>query len=470
MQNTQVGRKLENPFTVENMSKALDNLTKSARISKAVTIETSHIYIKFKPKNKVELDILKRDSTIDYYEYPLDYELISIGDHYHDPSLPDNIPTYQYASIPINQIIPQGIDYEVIANCYIPDDLPENTQPNGRKMSEDMADALIEEAFKITGNTLENESNENTRVTALSNKRPKGTISVMFNGVLTPIEGLEVRAKRWLTTHKGFTNVNGYFECDGTYKRDWNYEIRWERHNYRLNDGNKNGVGLPVAQNTTSDLNIGIQNWPEQEFYAHNFMGCYQYYYGDIKGLRRPPENSVSHPQMTIACNMVVKSEGNIFTNGEHRDSYRFKGGKFDWIEVYNPNNLVTWRTDTDEYATLIHELAHASHWQLDKNRWDNIDAKLVESWARGVEVEITRIKFQYYKAQYQGNYTSLIVDLIDNNPYNTNTLDNVTGYTIKNLENALVGQQDWTGYMYSIKDKFNNPTENEIEKLFSSL
>ncbi|MBY0424897.1 MAG: hypothetical protein K2Q22_04605, partial [Cytophagales bacterium] len=82
-------RKLENPYSVSNMQRAYANISKSdARIALSeIVVATTHKYIKFKPKNVEELAVLKQDSSLVLYTYPLDYE-ISQGSAYHDPSVP----------------------------------------------------------------------------------------------------------------------------------------------------------------------------------------------------------------------------------------------------------------------------------------------------------------------------------------------------------------------------------------------
>ena len=85
---TQLGKKLENPYSVTNMKRAWESLNKSSKVSKNGNIETTHLYVKFSPKTEEELDMLKRDSTLVLYQIPLDYEVTGNGDFYHDPEVP----------------------------------------------------------------------------------------------------------------------------------------------------------------------------------------------------------------------------------------------------------------------------------------------------------------------------------------------------------------------------------------------
>lgn len=69
-----LGKKLDNPYSVENVKKALnilidDNQLKSASIDEN-EICTTHLYVRFLPKNEKELDLIKRDTLLDIYDYP----------------------------------------------------------------------------------------------------------------------------------------------------------------------------------------------------------------------------------------------------------------------------------------------------------------------------------------------------------------------------------------------------------------
>jgi hypothetical protein len=73
-----LGKKLENPYSVTNMKKALNNLKSTSKKTAATTsgsvkatmsndieiaIIPTHLYVKFIPKNDKELSILESDST-----------------------------------------------------------------------------------------------------------------------------------------------------------------------------------------------------------------------------------------------------------------------------------------------------------------------------------------------------------------------------------------------------------------------
>ncbi|MCZ8216335.1 MAG: hypothetical protein O9262_08865, partial [Cyclobacteriaceae bacterium] len=119
-----LGKKLDNPYSVENMQKAWKNLqaTNSNARTSDVEITTTHYYLRFKPKNEGELSLLKLDTTLIIYDYPLDYEITELGNFYHDPSIPIDQPTYKYCAVTIDKQLPLGVEYELLAFLFIPDD------------------------------------------------------------------------------------------------------------------------------------------------------------------------------------------------------------------------------------------------------------------------------------------------------------------------------------------------------------
>lgn len=299
-----LGEKLENPYSVENMQKALGNLKSSKVSAKSssvndIEITTTHLYLRFKPKNEDELNILKADSTFVLYDYPLDYEITENGYFYKDPEVTGDQPTYQYCAVPVDKKLPDAVEYELLANLFIPDEDSDDDTENkkgSKSYAIDLVDVLVDEALKITNNLSDTNSQEKSNLFSRRSKwRPAGTIKVWDDNIGTSgnyigVQGVQVRARRWLTTHRGIADSDGDYSCDGRFRRDANYSIDWERYDFALQDGWLNGAtynGPKKRGNWNLDLNSG-----KQKYYATIFRAAYHYYYKDIRGLRRPPQNS----------------------------------------------------------------------------------------------------------------------------------------------------------------------------------
>ena len=120
---TDIGKKLDNPYTVANMRKALANLATKGDVKKVENLITaSHYYIKFMPKDDAEYSLLKVDSNLVIYPFPLDVKLSKNNKgSYREPGLPDGVPTYQYAAVPVGYKLPK-VGYEVLADLYLPNE------------------------------------------------------------------------------------------------------------------------------------------------------------------------------------------------------------------------------------------------------------------------------------------------------------------------------------------------------------
>ena len=153
---TVLGKRLDNPYTVENMRKAWASLVASDPSLRAsdIRIFTSHLHIRFKPRNEEELSIIRQDPTLILFPYPMDYEIIQGGHYYHDPEVPKDRPTYQYCSVPVGKVLPSGVEYELLAEAFIPEEVEMRNRviPNGRVDQDDLTDALVYEAHRLTGN------------------------------------------------------------------------------------------------------------------------------------------------------------------------------------------------------------------------------------------------------------------------------------------------------------------------------
>ena len=468
-----LGEKLENPYSVENMQKALGNLKKSNVSAKSssvndIEITTTHLYLRFKPKNEDELNILKVDSTFVLYDYPLDYEITENGYFYKDREVIGDQPTYQYCAIPVDKKLPNGVEHELLANLFIPDEDSDDDTENkiaGKSYATDLVDALVDEALRITNNLFENNTEGKSSLAARRSKwRPAGTIKVWHDVLNTfvGVEGVKVRARRWFTTHRGIANASGYYSCDGRFRRDANYSIDWERYDFAIRDGWLNGATYNGPKKRGNwDLNLKDD---KQAYYATIFRAAHHYYYKDIKGLRRPPQNSFWRTQMKIRAHLQnVSEEGSL---GTHNSGWRAFG-------LHSPIKIYTYnRQSRDTYSTVIHELAHASHWNMNRSSFRDIpanEARVKESWARGVEWELTRMVYSNYRApEIRPKYTLVVMDMIDSDNRFGNTFftsgEGVSGYTIRQIEDALNNQKSWLNWKNNIKNRYNNGTENNLD------
>ncbi|MBK6283709.1 MAG: hypothetical protein IPF54_14590 [Draconibacterium sp.] len=86
----QLGKKINDPFAIYNMKNAVLNLKSAGVDVQEEELVPNKIYLRFLPKSEEEWQILKNDTNLILYDYPLDYEIEVYGTYYHDPELPDS--------------------------------------------------------------------------------------------------------------------------------------------------------------------------------------------------------------------------------------------------------------------------------------------------------------------------------------------------------------------------------------------
>lgn len=477
-----LGAKLENPYSLKNMQRAYDLLDQKTKSDDSFKLSATHLYLKFKPANEEELTKIKQDTSIVWYSYPMDHEEIPDSENYHDPAIPDSLPTYQYASINIDKwsvVSFKDIEHEILEELFIPDEdkIGMETRSGGytgsNGLSDDVVDKLVTTAFIITHNEV-----ELNQTKSRGKWRPQGVITYEDEHLgKIGMEGVRVDVKRWFTTHTGFVDANGYYSCDGRFKGSAKYNFKMERYNFRINGA---GVREHYSSNTRKgnfDYHFSRKVNESEYFIATIFRAAFHYYYKDIQGLRRPPMNSTWKQQLKIKA----RNSSDELINGNF-SSYRRFLGLGNHIHIFN-QLLIPDRTTINIYATTIHELAHASHWAMsDKEgckhkHFLNAETKMVESWASGVQWALTKMIYTSYKGRNYStknpNYTNIVIDLVDeegdiNNGKNKNQGDFVSGYTILQIENALIGCESWNMWRDHLK-KINNETKENVNILFAA-
>ncbi len=240
-----LGKKLQNPFTVQNMQLAFEQLNKSeikGRIQETF-IRPTHLYVKVAPRNWNEYDLLRADSSIFYENYPIDYEILQQGT-YHDPAVPDSLPTYQYTSIPINYRLPSEIDYQILDELYLPreDSLLQDQSGRLNADTEETIDLLEYQALLLTDNLPKDseKAGSSGKVAGLlpSKFTPNGSVRVRDSRLgIIPFRGIKIRTRRWFEVHEAITDATGNYRASGTYRYDFHYDLIYERADFDVRSG-----------------------------------------------------------------------------------------------------------------------------------------------------------------------------------------------------------------------------------------
>lgn len=432
-----LGLQLENPYALDVMQEARAQLLEeNPGMSIPAITAPSHYYVRFAPANDDELYTLLQDTTVHFFDFPLDREVVS-GVYYHDPAIADSLPTYQYASIPVEKWLrdysDSAISHEILEDLFIPEDeedffggggdddgdgnwwdngnitpsIPENPwipslpgdgeiNPNTVTLSaEDIIDMLVDKAMYLTGN-LDSDSDTSTQSVAGTNSSngrwtPSGRITTYDNLAATqiPLEGVKVLARRWFTTYTGFTDANGYFTCDGSFKKPANYCIKWERAYWDIREGwfgqaYYNGPKLQSEWN----LNIGSEGGKSLR-YATIHRAAHRFFYKNDT-LAKPRGLS----KVKIAYQHRAADEDGV----EGRYWLEFGLGIFPDIQIFGFNDNTSLNTQ-HIFTNTSHELGHAAHWTNSTINFADAgitgDLNFIESWARCVEYVMTTIEYK---------------------------------------------------------------------------
>ncbi len=490
-----LGQKLNNPYTISNMAASFDTLTAKGIISNVVpNIRPTHYYIKFTPVDIDEYEILKSDTTLVLYDYPLDYEIIQNGNRYHDPILPDSIPTYQYGVVKAGYTLNHNIAYEIISELYIPEVDSLLIGSNSSNMG--YVDKLLDQAYIQTNNfsdTIKSVLDDNAK-----SFHPGGNILINDtridpNNNNIGMEGVEMRARRWYTTYYSRTDFYGNFRMSGSFKRPCNYSLHFDQRHFTVREHLFGFTAWINGPKISGDWKYTITNGYDR-FVGHIFRGAFRYHYGIIDGLQRPYRPSGNR---TIYIGI---------------DGVRDWSG-VNWI-VFPIIKIARYRNGNIEYAsdeifsTTVHETAHTSHviiMNAGTIQYSQVTTQLQESWPIGVEWWLTKLEYKYirgihsygdwnydvsvqypnqYAYQYWNStishdYTPLFIDLTDSHnefgqfyqgrPAGT-VNDQVVGYTFYGIEkNVLKHSYGLTSLKTQLKNnKPSGVTDAQIDLLIS--
>jgi hypothetical protein len=128
---TILGNPRVNPYTVQKMTEAWNNLNGT----NLPTLPATHRYVKFMPATLEQFKKLNETELV-LFDYPLEYEIIQMGDYYDDPAVPEGGIPPLYTVVEANAGFPTTIPHEIKAELLL---APGDSY-------------LVKEAFRLTGN------------------------------------------------------------------------------------------------------------------------------------------------------------------------------------------------------------------------------------------------------------------------------------------------------------------------------
>lgn len=244
---TQLGKKLENPYTLAVMRKAYSKLMETPTEYDHSILDISDIrptdrYVKFFVKSDDEMERLEEDSLY-LSQVPLDYEVLVEGDYFGLDKVDQEQGIWVYTCVPFDYQAPVGIQYEVIEELFLTEPSyisGEETKSevrsiHGKEISAEFLDDLEDIALQITGNYTEPEDEEEDALARRKKRRPQGYVKV-YNTTDRKYEGVpqvRVRTRRWFKFGKAWTSGSGYYSVNRRYRRNCRYTVIFKnRYNW----------------------------------------------------------------------------------------------------------------------------------------------------------------------------------------------------------------------------------------------
>lgn len=269
-----------NPYAIDVMQGVYDTYSLDD-----ITLEPTDLYVRFLPQDSIQLQSLYIDYDLELFDFPLDIDMPENA-VYVDPNIAEGDFTWLYTTVKPSFAFPENIRYEILEECYIPDD--DETIVNTRTGSVNVEEA----AFSSLGYDIE-ELNPITRV----RERPEGDIMVYDNKNKNyqPVKGVKVRCHRFVKWSTTFTDENGHYIMDSKFRYNPHYAIvfgnikgfdiwgNWgplARANYNMGWNSNTGKDAQIGENSTA--------W---EWCATN-NAAYDYYkMCEETGIPKPPAN-----------------------------------------------------------------------------------------------------------------------------------------------------------------------------------
>ena len=356
-----LGARLENTYKTENITKALQTLypTKADRVE----VKTTDLYVRFLPKTEEQFALLE-SYELKLSDHPLDYEIVKEGDWYHDPEVPDDKMTWQYAVVPHDFVFPE-MEYEIIDECHISVNDPATRSADGIDW-----EAVERQAYLLTGN-----ADHLLPETKAEKVYPSGRITIvdkdLDGGVPVGVKGVRVSCNSFVKFAHAYTDENGYYKMDKTFSLKLNYRLVFE--NVKGFSIGFNAILVPASTSTLGTsapdgVNVTVTEKSESKLFKRCVANntAYDYYnrcdFDDLN-ISRPPAGL-----RIWIFHKLQSSSALMMHHGAVLDMSfvsSFLGDFAPLLQVFLPDLTIGLKGRDDYssiYSEVCHELAHASH------------------------------------------------------------------------------------------------------------
>lgn len=374
---------MPNPYALDVMQSVYD----SYNVDK--TLNPTDLYVRFMPRDSSQLQSLLYDYNLELFDYPLDIDLEE-GEVYVDPSVQEGDFTWLYTTVKPDFVFPEGLQYEIIEECYLPED--------GETVIETKGGAVIleDEAFKSLGYEPE-------VLTKGSSDSPSGNIQVYDDslGVNVPVKGVKIRCRVFVKCASAYTDENGDYAIEEEFWLKPHYSIVFDNikdftvwgnvgplapANYNLGKHSKSGWSADIVKNCSAWYWCAINN------------AAYDYYeYCEDSGIHKPPYRlkiltfanvrSGSAPMLRRINTPIICLSDNLLWTYYANVGLVMGNFLLQMVRVILPDITIGLldKDYEDIYEVVNHELSHASHFAIAHSPfWAEYISYIISSGAYG--------------------------------------------------------------------------------------
>lgn len=368
-----LGEQLEDPYSVVNITKAVESLypTKAGSIQ----VEPTDYYVRFLPSDQYQFDKLM-SLGIDLLDHPMDYRIVREGDYYIDPEVEEGSITWQYSVVRKDFVFPKDIRCEILDVCYIAD------HDTGTKADGIDWNAVEAEAYRITGNG----DMLGTGTRAGSSGTPEGRITILddkYDSEPVGVAGVKVSCNSFVKIATAFTDESGYYSM----KKSFSTDVR-----YRLVFKNTKGFGIglnlllvPASVSTLgkwkpSGFSCSINADSDKWLFARCAVNNAVYDYCEScssagERMKTPPTNLRIWLFQNLGASAPLMLQQGCMVDGTVVGE--FLGDYASLVKTFLPDVVLGLQGVMKNYSTIysetIHQMAHASHFvQVGKKYWNS--------------------------------------------------------------------------------------------------
>lgn len=379
-----LGKKLEDPYSVINITKALESLypTKAGEIE----VSATDLYVRFLPGSQEELDYLE-SLGVEMLDHPVDYEILVDGDYYHDPEIPEEEITWQYAVLSPDFDFPPGIRYEILDRCHITEhDVFTRAGGDGIDW-----DAVEKESFRLTGNASMLEDGGMAKSGAAS---PEGRITLVddrYPDSPAGVKGVRVACNVFVKIGQAYTDSEGWYRIDKSFSSKPRYFLVFKNSkgfgiglNLILVGGSMSTMGRQSQEGYSLEVGKDSDKSLFARCVVNNTTWDYMEMCKSSSGVMMAPPANL---RLWI-LNRFDASSTVMMQHGAGIDNTKIKEFLGEWatlVKWFLPDITLGLKGDEDYasiYSTTIHELAHASHFQqVETEWWDKLIEYIMTSY-----------------------------------------------------------------------------------------